>query len=458
MPSLPDSGAPAPAQLRRTYVGLALGTIALGLVVHLRGAAALGATARDVLGDALWAMMIYWWVGVIAPSMSLARRSVVALLICVAVEFGQLVRTPWLTAVRATRLGHLMLGSDFDARDLLAYATGVALAALQDIRLFRSVAIRRVIALLSCSLAWPMHESAAQRPNVALTAIDARAQLTNKFRERLQEIARATDGVVGIGVIDLKSGERFGVNDTLAFPQGSAIKIPLLIELFRQAETGALSLDERLTVRAVDQVGGTGVAQWFGDAKSELSLRDLAVLMIVLSDNTATNLLIDKVGMASVNSTMSSLGVSAIRLQRRMITPRESAVGNENLATPAQAADLMRRVHACELPMSKARCEDVRRILEIPKNGEFPSSVPSTVRVAWKPGSVEGVETSWGLFALPGNPYVVTVMVTYSDGAPAARAIRQVADATYEYMRRVARASAFGVRVPITLADSIRKR
>ena len=287
---------------------------------------------------------------------------------------------------------------------------------------------------------------------------DQRGQLTAKFRARLAELARSTDGVVGIGVIDLKSGERFGVNDTLVFPQGSAIKIPLLIELFRQAESGTLSLDERVPVRAADQVGGSGVSQWFGDGQSMLSLRDLAVLMIVLSDNTATNMLIGKVGMSAVNSTMATLGVRAIRLQRRMIQPKESAIGNENIATPAQAAELMRRIHSCELPMSKARCDEVRRMLEIPKSGEFPSSVPASVRVAWKPGTVEGVETSWGLFALPANPYVLTVMVNYSDEVAATRAIRLVADAAYEYFKRVARSSPYGVRVPLQLADSIRKR
>lgn len=287
---------------------------------------------------------------------------------------------------------------------------------------------------------------------------DQRAQLSAKYKAQLAQIAAATNGVVGIAVIDLKSGERFGVNDTLRFPQGSAIKIPILIELYRQAEQGKLSMDEHVQVHAVDQVGGTGVAQYFADGASQLSLRDLATLMIVLSDNTATNLLIRKLTMAAVNSTMSSIGLGAIRLQRIMITPLESAKGNENLATPAQAAELMRRLHTCELPLTKAHCDDVRRTLEIPKSGEFPASVPASVRVAWKPGTVEGVETSWGLFALPANPYVLTVMVNYSDAEPATRALRQIADATYEYMRRVARSSPFGVRVPAQLADSIIKR
>jgi beta-lactamase class A len=307
--------------------------------------------------------------------------------------------------------------------------------------------MRRVLlALLIASISASAPASAQPAP---------RAQLAAKFRERLAEIARTTDGVVGIGVIDLRSGERFGVNDTLTFPQGSAIKIPILIELFRQASAGTLSLEERVPVRGADQVGGTGVIYWFGDGLSMISLRDLAVLMIVLSDNTATNILIDRVGMSAVNATMVSLGVPAIRLQRKMIQVRESAAGRENVATPAQAAELMRRVHVCDLPMPRARCDELRRILEIPKAGAFPSSVPSSVRVAWKPGTVEGVETSWGLFALPGNAYVVTAMVNYSDGEPGQRALRLAADAAYEYFRRLARSTPMGVRVPLSVVDTI---
>jgi len=277
---------------------------------------------------------------------------------------------------------------------------------------------------------------------------DQRSQLTAKFRARLSEISRATDGVVGIGVIDLKSGERFGVNDTLVFPQGSAIKIPLLIEVFKQAESGTVDLAERVPVRAADQVGGTGVSRWFGDGQSMLSLRHAAVSVIRLPDNPPPNRLTAWV----------RRGRGGIKLRRGMCPRWERGVGKENSATPAQSAERMRRISTCELPVSRSRCEEIRRILEIPKSGEFPASVPASVRVAWKPGTVEGVETSWGLFALPANPYVLTVMVNYSDDVAATRAIRQVADATYEYFKRVARASPFGVRVPAQLADSIRRR
>ena len=111
----------------------------------------------------------------------------------------------------------------------------------------RALAVGVALALAPASIR-------AQSGSSTLLSGTQRAQLTGKFRERLREIARTTDGTVGIGVIDLRSGERFGVNDTLVFPQGSAIKIPILLTLFHQAETVTLSLEERVAVRSADQV------------------------------------------------------------------------------------------------------------------------------------------------------------------------------------------------------------
>jgi hypothetical protein len=116
---------------RLAYIALALGTVAVGLLVHLRGAA-LGRAARDITGDALWAAMIVWWVSALSPRAPLAARGTAAFAVCAAVELSQLYHAPVLDTIRATRLGHLFLGSGFDPRDLLAYALGVAGAALLE--------------------------------------------------------------------------------------------------------------------------------------------------------------------------------------------------------------------------------------------------------------------------------------------------------------------------------------
>ena len=114
---------------RLRYVALAVGTIALGLLVH-RGGGALPPALRDVAGDALWAVMMTWWISALVPHARLSRRAAAALAVCVCVELSQLVRDPGLNALRATTLGHLLLGSDFDPRDLFAYTAGVLAAVL----------------------------------------------------------------------------------------------------------------------------------------------------------------------------------------------------------------------------------------------------------------------------------------------------------------------------------------
>ena len=112
---------------RATYIALALGTIILGLAVHLRGDA-LGPTWRDVAGDVIWAAMIAWCVAAIAPSRSLRTRGIAAVALCFAVEASQLYHSPALDTLRGTTVGQLTLGSGFDVRDLFAYVVGVLTA------------------------------------------------------------------------------------------------------------------------------------------------------------------------------------------------------------------------------------------------------------------------------------------------------------------------------------------
>jgi hypothetical protein len=134
--------APRTSRSRAGYVAAAVATIALGLLVHLRGAM-LWPAVRDVMGDALWAAMIAWWVGALVPRAPLLQRCAAAYAICAVVEVSQMYHAPWLDALRATVLGQLVLGSGFDARDLAAYALGVGAAALIEMTVVSSGARRQ---------------------------------------------------------------------------------------------------------------------------------------------------------------------------------------------------------------------------------------------------------------------------------------------------------------------------
>lgn len=277
--------------------------------------------------------------------------------------------------------------------------------------------------------------------------------LAEKFQAGLEEIADEVPGVLGVQVLDLTSGERFGVNEELVFPQGSAIKVAILTAMYVRHGRGELDVNRRVWVRAADRVGGSGYLTYFGDGTSQLSLHDLAVFMITISDNMATNILIDQVGMQNVTGIMAELGFPNTKLQRKMIRPEESARGNENLSTPAEAAALMARIFRCDLPMPEAHCKEMRAVLEIPHEGPIQDAIPRGIPVGQKTGSITGVRTSWGWVDLPGRPFALAVMGNYGDGEEISDAILEVAELSYHYFSRLAGATAYGTRVPLDVLE-----
>lgn len=267
-----------------------------------------------------------------------------------------------------------------------------------------------------------------------------------KTEARLREIVAETPGVMGVAALDLTSGEQFGINDSLVFPQGSAIKIPILLEVYKQVAEGRLQLTDTRRVAKKDQVGGAGVLMAFGDGTSQLSLRDLCVLMVVLSDNTAANILIDVVGMEHINRTMASLGLKHTRVQRTMMDKAARGRGEENLSTPAEAARLMEILYRCEI-LDQAACDDILSILKIDKPGTLKRPLPADIPVAFKPGEIPGARAEWAIVYLAERPYVIVVMEKYGWESREWRAAQEISRTLYSYFWRRAHSTRYGTYV-----------
>ncbi|MBA3646897.1 MAG: serine hydrolase [Gemmatimonadaceae bacterium] len=154
---------------------------------------------------------------------------------------------------------------------------------------------------LSCASA--QTRSAPTVPKLVSVRADTAA-----LRKSLDSIAGAHHGIVGYSVIDLENGVRLSRRGDETFPTASLIKVSILVTVFDLVAKGQLSLDDPITILKIDQVGGSGVSQYFHNG-TILTVRDAAYLMMTISDNTATNLLLDRIIIRRVWAKMDSLGL-----------------------------------------------------------------------------------------------------------------------------------------------------
>jgi beta-lactamase class A len=272
--------------------------------------------------------------------------------------------------------------------------------------------------------------------------------LKGQFTQKLRSIAETSDAVVGIAIKNLATGEKFFINENVVFPQASSIKIHILAELFHQAEQGKIRMSDVVPLPAAVRVGGSGVLNELGESSVSMSIRDYAVLMIVLSDNTATNLLIKQVGMENVNKFLQSQGAVKTKLQRVMMDMKAAAEGRENIGTPKEVLMILEKLYRGEL-VNKKSSEDMLSILQKPKEGPIRAGVPADISIANKEGDIEGVRCDVGIVYLPKAPYVICVMskllAKESDGP---RIITEISRMTYQYFERKANSNEFGRRIP----------
>jgi len=262
-------------------------------------------------------------------------------------------------------------------------------------------------------------------------------ELKQKFARRAEEVASRLDGVMAYTIVDLTSGDRFTHLETSSLPTASTIKLAIVYELFKQVEEGRVRLDDTLVLDRAKAVGGTGVLADLGTPT--LSIRDYAVLMVRLSDNTATNVLIDRVGMEKIAQRLQALGLTATKLRRHMMDTAAARRGDENVSTPAEIARLLQALQ---------KMPDAIALLKLSKENRLRRGLPPDVDAADKSGELDGVRVDAGIVFAKNRPYVFSVMTAFLKDEPEGeRAIEDLSRAAYEYFSRLG-AGALGRRLP----------
>jgi len=233
----------------------------------------------------------------------------------------------------------------------------------------------------------------------------------------VEKIVRTAEerGTVGVTIV-APDGERWSHNGSQQFKAASCVKIPLMIEIYRQVDRGERKLDDGFVLRDDEKAVGSGVMLHLHDG-IELTVNDLLYLMISISDNTATNVLIDMAGMEDVNAVMRELEMTGSNLGRKMKGRPAIAGEVENLAT---SDDYVAVVEAIldGTAASAASCEAMTAMLEKQANTRRISRyLPEDDQIRWgtKTGSIKGVTNDAGFVMTSEGRLVIAV---FCDGLP----------------------------------------
>ena len=251
---------------------------------------------------------------------------------------------------------------------------------------------------------------------------------------------------MGLSALHLESGQRIDVDAGRVFPLCSVLKIPVLVETFRQIEEGLFTLDDRWQLTTAEKNLPSGILVFFDDGLAP-TVRDLLILMIIISDNTATDMVMNRLGAGSVTSTMHSLGLTDIHVPMtirqifddllpsadptqdmlalatapRNRTGRSYSLGSDNdVGTPAALTELLARIWRGEL-VSRASCNAMLEILlKQQLNDRLPRYLPPGTRCAHKTGTLPGIRNDSGIIYASGTSHVaVTLFSRWDDAAVA---------------------------------------
>jgi beta-lactamase class A len=280
---------------------------------------------------------------------------------------------------------------------------------------------------------------------LAAPAQSAQSPRLERLRARLQEMSAAFPGVMGVAVRDLSTGQELSINGDRAFPMASVYKVPIMVEVFRQIDAGRFALTDRITLTDAERTLGSGVLSLMSSGLNP-TIEDLITLMIILSDNEATDILLKKVGPENVTATMRSFGLKSIRVDRttfelirdyvalyddrvrgksyqeitalalrRELPDRiaaadiEFAKGMKDVASPREMALLLEKIVKSEAA-SSGSCQKMMTILRRQQfNQRLPRYLPESAGMAHKTGTIGSTTNDAGVMFVRGTPIALVV-------------------------------------------------
>lgn len=269
-----------------------------------------------------------------------------------------------------------------------------------------------------------------------------------QLAKRLRPLIRTHRGEVAVAVKHLKTGASFSHRENEPMPTASLIKFPIMVEAYRRVKAGKLRLDKMLTLKAADKVPGSGILTKHFSPGMQLSLRDAIRLMIAYSDNTATNLVLDEIGIAGVNKSVRELGFPNTKLHAKVFRGKTSIDldGSRKFGlgrtTAKETLTLYEKLYANKLLGPKYDAEMRSHLLSCEDTRKLKRNLPDGLKFVHKGGAVAKARCDAGVMETPAGPIAVCVFTRenrdrrWSRDNAAERLIGEIARRVYWHFNR----------------------
>ncbi len=215
--------------------------------------------------------------------------------------------------------------------------------------------------------------------------------------ERIEARVKELPGKIGLYVCYPDSGVGYGFNADMPLEAASVIKLPIMVEAFRQKEAGLIDFETPVTILAKDKLPSCGALTYMHDGVT-VPVGDLVTLMIILSDNTATNLLIGMLGIDNINKTIEDLGLTGTRLNRMLFRPELSRQGIQNYVSAVDMGKLLQGMLQGDIVSQEASARMLEILGDQRLNGKLPFYLHSRdIDCAHKTGEDSGITHDVGV-------------------------------------------------------------
>ena len=239
----------------------------------------------------------------------------------------------------------------------------------------------------------------------------------NKLRDAIKNIVDESPGSISVTFCDLDEGEKFSINGNKKSPSASMIKLLIMLTILKKVELGEIDLNEKIKLEDENKVDGSGVLKELS-CEHLFSIRELLTLMIIISDNFATNILMD-----DVNKLGRELNLLETSLERKMMDVGAKEKGNDNYTSSEDVASILKMIYEKSFLSEEMSSLAIDILLRQQERDRLQRYLPEDLKIASKSGDLDNLENDGGIFFTEAKNYILVVLVSGAESNVAAKEI-----------------------------------